>query len=81
MKCATCDHWNRRELNGDGVAPEQGECRRFPPTAMAFPVANALKQVNMQIIAAWPVTLGELVCGEWEGPDVIEGEQPNLTQG
>ncbi len=52
--CCDCRHFHGNE-EGDGK-PNQGECRRFPPTEWFDQVEEAI----------WPRVAGYQQCGEFE---------------
>ena len=59
--CTNCLH-----IYVDKDTDTRGACRRFPPTVLAIPQANALGQVSMTLQSLSPPVPLDYWCGEFE---------------
>lgn len=57
--CGGCEHWLVNAQVGGGL------CRRYPPTILAIPGADALGRSQVVIQAFFPPVTKEMTCGEW----------------
>ena len=70
MQCKECLFWVREEKELEN----QGDCRRYPPTAFLGVRGNPLdpRQISMTVTTVYPKTMGHLWCGEFVDKDGIK---------
>jgi len=62
MQCKECLFWVREEKETEN----QGDCRRYPPTAFLGQRLNQIVQkVDLTVTTVYPKTMGHLWCGEF----------------
>lgn len=69
MECKKCLFWVSTEADMEN----QGDCRRYPPTAFLGRKLNPLApdQVNLTVTTVYPKTMGQLWCGEFVDKDGV----------
>lgn len=63
MECRKCLFWVSIETDLEN----QGDCRRYPPTAFLGGRVNPLApgQMNLTVTTVYPKTMAQLWCGEF----------------